>query len=99
MVKVSIKTARQQTAKSRIKTLFEEAEKRQQYAKRYITLARKIAQKNNVRIPLELRRRFCKNCNAYLIPGKNCRIRTYKQKVIIRCLECHTIKRIPVKKR
>ena len=55
---------------------------------RYVTLARKISMKFKVRIPTELKRRFCKHCYKYLMPGKTVRIRTHKGKVVYNCLNC-----------
>lgn len=98
MKQSAVKRARQHTARERIDTLFTQASVRQKYAKRYVSLARRMAQKYKVRIPDKWRRRFCKECNAFLVPGKNCRIRTRSGKVVIRCLECDAIRRIPVKR-
>ncbi|HLD15214.1 MAG TPA: ribonuclease P [Candidatus Nanoarchaeia archaeon] len=85
-------------AVERIKILFEQAEKNREKSKRYVTLARKISTKNKVKIPANLKKRFCKNCNAYLIPGKNCRVRNHKGRMIYQCQECKTYKRFVIKK-
>ncbi len=60
---------------------------------RYVTLARKIAMKYKVKIPRELKRRFCKNCFKYLVPGNNCRVRLCQGKVVYTCLSCKNITR------
>ena len=92
------KKQQKQIAQERIQTLFQEAEKA--YSKnpslsnRYVTLARKIAMKIKCRIPIELKRKFCKYCYKFLFPGKNCRIRTREGKLIIYCLECKKYTRI-----
>jgi len=96
-MKKALKGAQKRTARDRIQELFEQAAVRPRLAKRYVALARKISARHRVRIPVELRRRFCKECNAFLVPGKNCTIRTRDQRVVIRCLECNGIKRIPVR--
>ena len=79
-------------AKERIGELFEQAatafNEDRALANRYVELARKISMKYKVRIPSELRRRFCKNCNSYLVPSVNCRVRVSKGKLIYYCLEC-----------
>ena len=97
------KQKQKEIAKERVKTLFQQAEKvfsrNKSLANRYVTLARKIAMKVKLRIPLELKRKFCKHCYKFLMPGKNARIRTRDGKVIISCLECKKFTRIPVKKR
>ena len=97
------KQKQKQIALERIKRLFEEAEevfpKNKALANRYISLARKIAMKVRMSIPLEFKRRFCKHCYSYLKPGVNARIRTRGGKVIISCLECKKFTRIPIGKK
>jgi len=88
-------------AKERIRILFDLAEevieKHPERSKRYVELARKIGMRYNVRIPKDLKRKFCKKCLSYLKPGVNCRVRTSegKQAVIITCLECGEVARYP----
>ncbi len=89
-------------AKERIEILFRLAEKEfssgmKDLANRYVNLARKIAMRYNVRVPAHLKRRFCKKCHAYLVPGVNARVRIRsKQKyVLITCLECGHKMRFP----
>lgn len=97
------KQKQKEIAKERIKKLFHEAEKvfakDKSLANRYVTLARKIAMKVKVKIPLELKRKFCKHCYKFLKPGVNSRVRTREGKVIISCLECKKFTRIPVKRK
>jgi len=57
-------------------------------ANKYVKLARKNAMKVNLRIPKNLKRKFCKHCYSYLVPGKNLRIRLHKNKVIYYCFNC-----------
>jgi ribonuclease P protein subunit RPR2 len=86
-------------AGERIQLLFEQAEnefrKHPERAKRYVELARKIAMRYNVR--LAQRSNFCRQCNAYLKPGVNCRVRTRKDKqaVAVTCLACGHVSRHP----
>lgn len=79
-------------AKERIVILFKHADevfsKDKALANRYVALARKISMKYKVRIPRELKRKFCKHCYKYLKPGVNCRVRTRDGKVVYYCLEC-----------
>ncbi len=102
MSKPTIPKAKQkEIAQERIKILFAEAEKtfskNKPLANRYVTLARKIAMKVKARIPLELKRRFCKHCYKYLQPGVNARVRTRAGRVIISCFECKKFMRIPIR--
>ena len=86
-------------ARERIEKLFEEAEKafpkEPALAKRYVELARKISTRTNTPVPASLKSRFCKKCNAYLMPGKNAKIRTKNRAVITACLECGSIRAVP----
>jgi len=84
-------------ARERIETLFTHARERLAYAKRYIALARKIATRAKTPIPKHLKRQFCKTCNSLLVFGKNATLRQ-RGALIIRCLDCGTIKRIPLRK-
>ncbi len=87
-------------ALKRIRELFNQAdevfEKKPELADRYVELARKISMKYKVRIPSELKKRFCKHCHRYLIPGKNCTVRIAKSRVIYTC-ECGKHMRFPFK--
>jgi len=61
--------------------------------RRYVELARKIAMRSNVSMPRnEL---WCKECYLPLIPGRNCRIRLRDQRIVVHCLGCNHIRRMP----
>ena len=64
-------------------------------AKRYVSMARKLAMKVRLRMPPGLKRQFCSNCGAFLYPGKNLRVRTQRGKVVYYCLECKHFMRFP----
>ena len=97
------KIKQKEIAAERIIGLFSQAEeafsKSKPLANRYVDLARKISMKVKVRIPPKLKRRFCKHCSSFLMPGINSRIRTRKGKVIIFCSECKRFMRIPIKRK
>jgi ribonuclease P protein subunit RPR2 len=104
MAKPVIPKAKQkEIAKERVKILFKQAEevfpKNKALANRYVTLARKVAMKVKIRMPLELKRKFCKHCYKFLMPGVNSRVRTRDGKVIISCFECKKFVRIPIGKK
>lgn len=86
-------------ASRRIDALFQEAKKSStknpSLAKRYITLARKIAMKVNLTLSKDQKRKFCKGCHSYFVPNKNLRIRLKNKKVIYTCLSCNKITRYP----
>ena len=65
-------------------------------ADRYVTLARKLSMRYLVPMPREYKRRFCKNCYAYLLPGKTARVRIRDGKIVTYCVRCHHISRLPI---
>ena len=67
-------------------------------ADRYAGLARKIAKRHALRFPRRWKRRVCKKCYAFLVPGVSSRVRIYKGRVIITCLKCGHIVRLPISK-
>jgi ribonuclease P protein subunit RPR2 len=95
------KSKQKQIAKERMTTLFNQAakvfSKNKTLSNRYVTLARKIAMKVKVRIPIEFKRKFCKHCYKYLMPGINSIVRKRKGKIVISCFECKKFMRIIVK--
>jgi len=88
-------------AEQRIKRLFELAEKayprKPGLAKRYVEIARHISMRHRVSIPRQLKRKVCKKCGTYLVPGQNSRIRLDGKNITITCKECGAIKRYPYK--
>lgn len=87
-------------ALERINALFAAASesKDSSLSKRYVTIARKISMKSNLRLSSSLKRKFCRNCNSFF-NSKNSRIRTREGKLIYYCLECKKFTRIPIKKK
>jgi ribonuclease P protein subunit RPR2 len=89
----------------RIRILFDlassEFKKHPERSDRYVQLARKIAMRYNIRMPKSLKRKVCKKCHKYLVPGKNCRVRTSapQKSVIVKCLECGNVTRHPYRKK
>jgi ribonuclease P protein subunit RPR2 len=67
---------------------------------RYVSLARKIAMRYNIRLPAELKRLYCKKCYKYLKPSINSRVRTNRvqRAVIVTCMECGHVMRYPYRR-
>ncbi|HDQ59594.1 MAG TPA: ribonuclease P [Candidatus Woesearchaeota archaeon] len=94
-----MKSEQKKIADERIRILFREAEKalkenKKMRSRRYVQMARKVSTK--YQIPLRhLKRKFCKKCSIFFIPGKTLRVRTRKKdcRVIYTCMECGTIQR------
>ncbi|MBN2101908.1 MAG: ribonuclease P [Candidatus Aenigmarchaeota archaeon] len=99
------KKMNQKIAKERIRLLFSEAEgsfpEHPERSKRFIELARKIGTRHNVTLSAEMKKRFCKECGEYLVPGNNCIVRldSEKKNIVIKCKKCGSIKRYPYKSR
>jgi len=79
-------------ALERIYRLFEEAEKcfrtKFDFSRRYVELALKIARHCRVRMPKELKLKFCKYCKSFLKIGVNAKLRVTKNYLCLTCLEC-----------
>lgn len=96
---IGLKKQTKEIARERIALLFEEAgkafPKSPERAKRYVELARKISTRTKTKMPAMLKRRFCKKCGAYLVPGNNAKIRIKNKAIIITCLECKALSKLP----
>ncbi len=94
-----MKAIRKQVAGVRVKELFALADdmfpQDRALAQRYVDLARKMSMRHKVRMPSELKRKFCKHCYAYLRPGSTSRVRLQKSKVVMFCFSCKKFTRIP----
>lgn len=92
----------QDIAEERIEKLFSLAEKEfkkhPERTKRYVGLARKIGLRYNVRLPKDLKRKFCKKCNSLLTASnKQVRIDSKTKTIAVKCLNCSKIYRYPYK--
>ncbi len=63
-------------------------------ARHYVRLARRVAERNRLVLPREFRRFTCDDCDAYLRPGRNARVRLRDGHVVIAC-DCGTQARYP----
>ena len=99
--KYSVKNQYQDIALERINELFLQADLQfddeKELANRYMHLVRRLAMKYKVKIPSELKRRFCKKCLHYLKQGKNVRVRTINGNIVYTCLDCGHNNRIGYK--
>ena len=97
------KKQQKEIAKERIKQLFKQAalqfNKNKSLANRYVTLARKIAMKYKVKFTSAQKRKFCKHCYCFLMPGKNCTVRTTGKTITYTCKNCKKFTRVGYKKK
>ncbi len=88
----------------RIRILFGQAEKsfksHPERSRRYVEMAVKLSTRYNVRLPPGIKRRFCRSCKSFLVPGVNSRVRTSPSQgaVILTCKECGHVTRHPYRK-
>jgi ribonuclease P protein subunit RPR2 len=54
----------------------------------------RLSETLRLRIPLEEKRKLCRQCYTYLVPGVTSRTRVAKGRVIITCLNCNGVKRL-----
>jgi ribonuclease P protein subunit RPR2 len=54
----------------------------------------RLSQTMRIRVPLEEKRKLCRNCFTYLVPGVTSATRVAKGRVIITCLHCKHVKRL-----
>lgn len=90
----------QKIAKERIKFLFQQAKEvfkeDSRLSDKCVKTARRIAMKYKIRLPSAFKKRFCKHCHKYLVPGVNCRVRIHKHRLIYYCLSCRHYMRHPI---
>jgi ribonuclease P protein subunit RPR2 len=92
------------TVKERIGRLFDQAEQEfsehPERSRRYVEMALKLSMRYNVTISSTLKRRFCRKCKAFLVPGKNSRVRisTKQKAVTVTCKDCGHVTRLPYRK-
>jgi len=71
-------------------------------AQNYVQIARRIAMRTRLRLPVEYRRLICRHCKSFICPGANCRVRIKQRRephVVITCLNCGKHMRIPLSKK
>lgn len=54
-------------------------------AREYVRRARRVAERNRLSLPTRFDRFSCDACDAYLLPGRNARVRTREGHVVITC--------------
>jgi len=88
-------------ALAEISSIFNKAkevfDKKPDLANKYAKKARRMALKYKIKLPLKLKRRICKNCHGFLVPGKNLRVRTHKGHMVYYCLNCKSFVRVGYK--
>jgi ribonuclease P protein subunit RPR2 len=100
-----VKDDSRRIADERIRILFNKAEEihasEPERAQRLIDLARRIASRNRVHLPSDLRRQVCRGCKRLLLPNTSrTRIRKAREPHIsTTCLTCGHVNRMPLRRR
>jgi ribonuclease P protein subunit RPR2 len=63
-------------------------------AREYVRRARRIAERHRLSLPKRFKRFTCDACDAYLVPGRNARVRTRDGHVVVTC-DCGAQARYP----
>ena len=63
-------------------------------AREYVRRARRVAERQRLSLPRRFTRFTCDNCDAYLVPGYNARVRTQNGHVVVTC-DCGSQARYP----
>ncbi|PYH45346.1 ribonuclease P Rpr2/Rpp21/SNM1 subunit [Aspergillus saccharolyticus JOP 1030-1] len=76
-----------------------------QLSRNYVSQMRGVSLKTQLRLPVDMKRSFCKRCDTLLIPGSTCtkelrnpsrgRRKPWADLLVIRCSTCGTEKRFP----
>jgi ribonuclease P protein subunit RPR2 len=86
-------------ARERVSDLFALAEREAgaghgELADRYVSLARRIGMRYNVRVPAEYREVYCRGCSGFWIEGRTVRSRLRSGLRIRTCLRCGRVRRV-----
>ncbi len=90
-------------AEKRISMLFSLAEKaalkgEKELARRYVSLARRIAEKVNLRVGRRYGKKFCRRCNTFFTSDTlKVRVDKNTKSILYICKECGYIRRYPYK--
>jgi ribonuclease P protein subunit RPR2 len=82
----------QKIALERIYRLFELAVENEEYAKRYLQLAKRIGEKTRVSIPKEIKEKYCKKC--YSLNVTQAKKEPFLE---VTCKECGFVKKFGIK--
>lgn len=89
-----------ESALARIRELLEKAAQEfvdgNEKARLLVKKAHALRLKSRVKLPLSLKRSYCKKCFSLWVPGKSVRVRIAKGRVVYTCLSCRRVKRVPV---
>ncbi|MCI4369194.1 MAG: hypothetical protein L3K09_06500 [Thermoplasmata archaeon] len=65
-------------------------------ADRYVTIARRVGMRYNVRFPPEYREYSCRACSVFWVEGRSVRTRLRSGVRVRTCLRCGHVRRVPL---
>ncbi|MFN4132975.1 MAG: ribonuclease P protein component 4 [Candidatus Hadarchaeales archaeon] len=74
-------------------------EKYPELADRYVKRVWRIKEKFLLKLPREMKLKFCRKCLSPWKPGTTCRVRVRRKIITITCLRCGRTYRIPAPKK
>ena len=93
-------------AQQRIRILYQQAKhvypRDPELSRRYTRLLKRISERTRTRLPTEIRRGICRNCDTVLIQGVNSHTRVRQRRephVAVTCHTCGHVHRIPIRGR
>jgi len=100
MKRGGVKKEQQVSALQQIQALFDAAalafSKSPEKARALVQKAHRLVLRFKVKLPVVLKKRFCKHCHTLWIPGRTVRVRLTKGRIVYSCLRCKRIKRQPI---
>jgi ribonuclease P protein subunit RPR2 len=94
------KKAQKESSLQQVRSLFDAAAvifpKNPAEAHKLTAKAHTIVLRSKLKLPAVLKKRYCKHCKAFWMPGKTVRVRLAKGRIIYSCLSCRKIQRMPL---
>ncbi len=92
--------ARKEGALQQVRALFDAAAiifpKNPAEANRLTAKAHREVLRSKLKLPAVLKKRYCKYCRSFWMPGKTVRVRLSKGRIVYSCLSCKKIQRMPL---
>ena len=92
----------QSIAKERVSILYNLARSEfflhKERSDRYAFLAKKLAMRTKIRLPINFKRQICTHCSRFIVIGFNARMRLRPKRqphIAVTCLECSGVTRYP----
>ncbi len=92
--------AQKEGALQQVRALFDAAAiifpKNPAEANRLTAKAHREVLRSKLKLPAVLKKRYCKYCRSFWMPGKTVRVRLSKGRIVYSCLSCKKIQRMPL---